>query len=115
LEEFMKKFICVLSLCLLLGAKVSHASGRGGDRQVGNGMGAWLVNLASTQLPGQTIFNIIESLLRGARTTHILDPQGNGVSRVEGDDDMLMITYSEGGDYTVYIQRDGHIEGPLPR
>ncbi|MDR2818696.1 MAG: hypothetical protein LBB37_04605 [Endomicrobium sp.] len=101
---------------MLLGAKVSHASGRGGDRQVGNGMGAWLVNLASTQLPGQTIFNIIESLLRGARTTHILDPQGNGVSsRVEGDDDMLMITYSEGGDYTVYIQRDGHIEGHLPR
>ncbi|MDR1943154.1 MAG: hypothetical protein LBQ04_03480 [Endomicrobium sp.] len=55
----MKKFICVLSLCLLLGAKVFHASGRGGDRQVGDGMGAWLVNLASTHiLSGQTIFNI---------------------------------------------------------
>ena len=112
----MKKFICVLSLCLLLGAKVSHASGRGGDRQVGNGMGAWLINLAHTHiLPGQKIFNIIESVLTEARTTHILDPQGNGVSRVEGDDDMLMITYSEEGDCTVYIQRDGHIEGPLPR
>jgi hypothetical protein len=49
----MKKFICVLSLCLLLGAKVSHASGRGGGRQ---GMGAFVVELVATHiLPGQAI------------------------------------------------------------